>query len=284
MNLKWPRSFLSNFNCSVFYSQSYYFSFCIHWNMASEKISDGFKSNVFCWKICALWIFEIKNKYYKYYAIPLLVVIFVGYNVLLTLNLIYTPRNLEKFIPELIFYFCEVQNVFKVYVVTIKSKQIKEVFNLLDSDIFIGDTQEHKAITQSYKFLYIKCFNIYCVMCHMAYIHVALPFLIHLILGKNLDLPICNYYFLSDEFRENSFWLIWWYQAVSSYFHMFYNITIDTFISGLLLMGIAQFKALNSSLINIKETSLDHLNCMEKDDHLQKQLLKCLKHYDLLLQ
>ncbi|NP_001292455.1 uncharacterized protein LOC105387430 [Plutella xylostella] len=251
--------------------------------MARETLSDTFNHNKLFWRITGIWFRQVKNKRFKYYAIPLIAIVFVAYDIFLTLNLVYTPKKLETFMPELIFYFCEVQNAFKVYMVIFKSHQIVQAFNMMDSDIFIGESEEHKRITKKAKLLFIKAFKVYFWLCNAGFAcNSIVPFISFLIFRTKLYLPVCNYYFLSDETRDHYFWYILTYQTYCVYNHMMYNISIDTFMSGLILMGLAQFRALNDSLKNIKCVSKNKITDEAEERRLRTELVKCLKHYDYL--
>ncbi|XP_011556461.3 odorant receptor 49b [Plutella xylostella] len=256
-------------------------SFNSRLNMARETLSDTFKHNVLFWKFLGLWIFQVDDKRYRYYAIPVVSIVFVAYNILLTLNLVYTPKKLDTFIPELIFFFCEIQNAFKVHMIMFKSKQIVEVFEIMDSDVFIGEKEEHNRITIKSKLLFIKVFKIFFVGCNMSYIcHNFLPLISFLVFGTELNLPVCNYYFLSDESRKHYFWWILVYQTYGIYHHMMYNLSIDTFMSGLILVGLVQCRALNHGLQNIKTSVPKKENDTEDEKRLRMELVKCIQHYE----
>ncbi|CAG9132303.1 unnamed protein product [Plutella xylostella] len=251
--------------------------------MPPETISSAFYSNVRGWKIFALWIREVNNKYYKCYAALSLVFLYFLYDGLLTLNLIYSPKNLNTFIPELVFLLTSFVLVFKINMVMFKSKLILRAFSIMDSDIFSGETLEQKRITKRYVELYKKYYRAYFVLGYMSYTFFTIvPFLKHVFFGQELILAICNYYFLSDKERDANIYLYWCYQSLGNFAHMNYGVNIDTFIPGLIMIGIGQFKALNVRLSNIKTYSKKNLVDIEQEKKLEEELIKCLKHYDLL--
>lgn len=251
--------------------------------MPPETISSAFYSNVRGWKIFALWIREVNNKYYKCYAALSLVFLYFLYDGLLTLNLIYSPKNLNTFIPELVFLLTSFVLVFKINMVMFKSKLILRAFSIMDSDIFSGETVEQKKITKRYVEMYKKYYRAYFVLGYMSYTFFTIvPFLKHVFFGQELILAICNYYFLSDKERDANIYLYWCYQSLGNFAHMNYGVNIDTFIPGLIMIGIGQFKALNVRLSNIKTYSKKNLVDIEQEKKLEEELIKCLKHYDLL--
>nr|QJI54825.1 odorant receptor 50 [Plutella xylostella] len=249
-----------------------------------EPLSKAFDNNVWFWKIFAVWIQEVGNKYYKCYAVIFLISLYFLYDGLLVLNLIYTPRHIETFVPELIFFVTEMAVLFKVHLLLFKSKSIQKAFEMLDCETFTGDTEHQIETNKRFKSLYKKYFLIYFWVCQICYVSIVLiPLFIYFINGNELHLPICNYYFLSEENRDNNI-LSWFsYQAIADYVHMTYNYTVDTFISGLIMMGLAQFKVLNVKLAMIK-SSMDKNDLPESklDAKMHQDLIKCIKHYALL--
>lgn len=106
------------------------------------------------------------------------------------------------------------------------------------------------------------------------------PLFIRQIFNNKTDLPICNYFFVTDEDRENYYYLWFLYQSVGMYGHMTYNVNIDSFLSGLMFLGVGQFKALNYTLANLKYVASKSNE--ENYDQIE-QLKRCLKHYDVIL-
>lgn len=250
--------------------------------MAAEHLSRAFDQNVRGWKVLALWIREVDNKYYKCYAVLSLLICFVIYDGLLSLNLLYCPRNLEDFVPEVLFYFTSVVLVFKIHMVVFKNKLILKVFSILDSDEFVGETAEHKEINATFISLYRKAFVMYFWIGHIAFMgYTLIPLLKFIFIGKKLTLSVCKYYFLTDEEKEDKLFFYWCYQSIGNYVHMNYSVHTDTFMPGLIFMGIGQFKALNMRLSNIKSKSKKGKD-LRHEKHLEKELVQCLKHYDMI--
>ncbi|XP_031769108.2 putative odorant receptor 92a isoform X2 [Galleria mellonella] len=101
--------------------------------------------------------------------------------------------------------------------------------------------------------------------------------------NTKLELPTCNYYFLSDDIRDDYF--IYWfiYQSFGMYGHMMYNVNIDTFIAGLIFIAVSQMKVLNFKLLNLKVNANSGLDEKEQDRLQTLKLTKCLEHYNILL-
>lgn len=207
------------------------------------------------------------------------------YNILLTLNLVYTPRTLEVIIREVMFYFMEITVTSKVLMIIIMKDRIYEAFNLLDSETMNGDDEESKLrIAQNYA-SYQTYLKLYAVACHIAFIsQVLVPIFLHVIFKSSIELPICKYYFLSDEIRDRYFFLWYIYQSWGIYGHMMYNVATDTFVAGLLLSAIVHCKVINKKLFNLKITANEKQLNIEVQEQIQMAKLKnYLKRYDFLL-
>ncbi|XP_031769192.2 odorant receptor 45b [Galleria mellonella] len=249
----------------------------------SMKLSDNFKINTFFWKIFAIWPGNQRNDYYKYYSFVYILINLVIYNILLTLNLIFTPRKIEIFIREVIFYFTEVAVTVKVLMIIIYRKKIIAIFYLMNCDEFRGEDSDTVNIVKNDNLIYKVGWIIYAVICNFAYTIITfLPVLMNFIWNTKLELPICRYYFLNDDIR-NDYFVYWFiYQSFGIYGHMMYNVNVDTFIAGLILIAISQIKVLQFKLANLKMNAT--LKSQEEQEHLQiLKLKKYLQHYDILL-
>lgn len=253
--------------------------------MPSLKQSDIFKNNLICWKIFGLWPGRSQNKYYKYFSFLYLLITLFIYNILLTLNLAYTPRTIEFIIREVIFYFTEIAVTSKVLMIVIMRDKIIEAFNLMDSEEMDKDDEKSKQIIDQNYASYQTFFKLYAILSNLAYSsQVFIPIFLYFIFKSNMELPICKYYFLTDEIRESYFVLLFIYQSFGMYGHMMYNVSVDSFIAGLLLVAIAQCRIINDKLFNIKFTNDETKLKTEIHEQIQMdRLKKCLRRYDFFL-
>lgn len=254
--------------------------------MSTPQIqSDIFKSNLTIWKFFGLWPGRSQSKYYKYYSIIYLFATLFIYNILLSLNLVYTPRTIELIIREMIFYFTEITITCKVLMIVFKRDEIIEAFDLLDSEEMNGDEEKSKQrLAENYR-SYQTYFKVYAILSNLAYSsQVLLPIFSHFIFQSSVELPICKYYFLSDGVRDDNF-VVWFiYQSFGMYGHMMYNVSTDSFVAGLLLMAIVQCQLLNEKLFDLKSSAAENLLKTEVQEQIQMaKLKKCLRRYDLLL-
>nr|QZA75633.1 odorant receptor 42 [Plutella xylostella] len=251
--------------------------------MASQPISTAFDYNVRCWKILALWLREVNHKYYYYYSLLFIFLFFVLYDGLLTLNLMYCPKTVQAFVPELLFYFTSVVVAFKIHMIISKSKRILEAFSYLDTDVFAGETPEHKEMNNTFVADYKRYYLIYFCIGHISYIGFTFyPLINHLVFGEKLVLSVCNYYFLTEKERDDNIYLYWIFQSLGNYAHMTTSVNSDTFMPGLIFMGIGQFKALNYRLANIKNLSQEGNLDIRQERQLEEELVKSLRHYDAI--
>lgn len=253
--------------------------------MTRHRKSDIFNYNFVCLKFFGVWSGRKHSKYYKYYSFLYLFITLFAYNILLTLNLSLTPRTIELMIREVIFYFTEIAVTSKVLMMIIMKDEIIEAFDLLDSEVLDGvDEKSKRMIDQNYD-LYQIYWKLYAGISNAAYSsQVFIPIFLHLILKSELELPICKYYFLSEEIRDHYFVFWFIYQSFGMYGHMMYNVNIDSFIAGLLMTAINQCRVLNSMLFDLKCNSNEkNLRTEDKEAYFMGRLKICLKRYDCFL-
>ena len=237
-------------------------------------------------KIFGAWSGNLPWKYYRYFSFVYLIVSLACYNVLLTLNLVYTPRKVELLLREVVFYFTEIAVVAKVLTVIFKRDALIYAFKIIDSDDFLGDYENKQGILYRVNKGFRLGFTLYNISSNVAYTcQVIAPICLALIRGTQKELPICKYYFLSDEARD-SYFLFWFiYQAVGMYGHMMYNINADVLIAGLLIIAIAQLRLLNNNLTDFKLSEEERKLPIETQDEIQMMRLhKLLRHYEVILQ
>ncbi|KAG6455257.1 hypothetical protein O3G_MSEX009110 [Manduca sexta] len=253
--------------------------------MSSFCQTDIFKPNLFFWKCFGIWGGRTENKNYKYYSFSYLFVTLFVYNILLTINLIYTPLKIESLIREVIFYFTEIAVTAKVLMILVMRSKIIEAFNLLDCKEFKGDDEESKRIIETNNSFYRTCWKLYAVLSNVSYSsQVFAPLFINLIWTAKIELPVCKYYFLSDEMRDKYFIFWFIYQSFGIYGHMMYNVNVDSFIAGLILMAITQLKVLNAKFTNFNLEKRHKKRRILIQDKIQiMRLNRYLKHYDCVL-
>nr|XP_049692746.1 odorant receptor 59a [Helicoverpa armigera] len=236
-------------------------------------------------KIFGVWEGRTPSKYYKTFSFLFLFVSWFFYNFLLTLSLVYTPRSVELFLRELMFYFTEISIASKFLTVLLLRDKILEVFSVIDSDEFVGDYENKDGILYRTNKGYSFCWKVYNVLANIDYTCVIImPVVIDLIRGTKSVLPICNYYFLSEDFRDSHFVILYLYQSIGMYGHMMYNLNMDSLAWGLLAVGIAQIKVLNKNFTDLKLSAEESKLPLEIQDNIQKtRLFKLLRHYEAIL-
>ncbi|CAH1639600.1 unnamed protein product [Spodoptera littoralis] len=236
-------------------------------------------------KIFGIWPGLKPSRYYKFYSFIYLFATFVCYNLLLTLNLLYTPRKIELLLREVIFYFTEITVATKILTILFMRDKIIQALNFIDCDEFVGDYENKKGILYKTNMGFRLGWRSYLVLSNIAYSsQVIVPIFLDILRETKSELPICKYYFLSDEDRESHF-LFWFiYQSFGMYGHMMYNVNIDSIIAGLLLIAIAQLKLLGNNLTNLKLSNEESKLPKDSQDKIQiKRFHKLLRHYEVIL-
>ncbi|XP_063384967.1 odorant receptor 85a-like [Cydia fagiglandana] len=246
------------------------------------KQSDSFKQNRFCWSVFGLWPGKIPEKYYKFFSFAYLMISYVVYNALLTLNLYHTPRRIETLIREIIFTFTEIAVGSKLSMILFKRNKIAAIFEMIDREEFKGNDDIAREIVVKHNDYYKKYLLLNTVLSNFTYFsQVLFPVFGFWFFGNTLDLPICKYYFLSDETRDYYFTSIFLYQSFFMYGHMMYNVNIDTLIAGFMVLAIGQVKVLCHDLENLKtDKSVGGQSIIDLQQ--QYKLRKILNHYELL--
>ncbi|XP_022117338.2 odorant receptor 42a-like [Pieris rapae] len=240
------------------------------------NISDTFNINFICLKVFGVpWPGKTSSIYYKCYSSIYILVSLILYYLLIILNLFYTPRNIELLVREVLFCFSETVAAAKVVLIFLKRKTIVRAFRILNCTFFKGDDESQELVSK-YIVKYKTYWKLNAIMSNSAFFaKIFVPIMSYIVYGK-LELPIYNYYFLEKKTISRHFTFLWFYQAWGIYGHMMYNINIDSFIAGLILIIIAQIRIIDHDLRMLKSTSVD-------EEQLAK-LNKCLRHYEMVLQ
>lgn len=247
--------------------------------------SKVFDRNFIYLKFFGLGSGETSGKYYKCYSFIYLSVTLACYNLLLFVNLLYTPRKIELLLREVIFYFTEITVTTKILTIIFKRDKIITAMKIIDCDEFMGDFENKNGILYNTNRTYRLGWKSYAVLSHMVYTCVAIiPISSDFIRGTEFELPICKYYFLSDEVRESYFYFLFIYQIIGMYGHMAYNVSIDSLIAGLLLIPIGQLRLLNKNLTNFQLSKEEKKLQIEIQEKIQMaRLNKLLQHYEVIL-
>ncbi|KAH9641619.1 hypothetical protein HF086_009222 [Spodoptera exigua] len=162
--------------------------------------------------------------------------------------------------------------------------KIIEALNLIDCDEFVGDYEKKGGLYKTNMGFKLG-WKSYLILSNIAYSsQVVAPVFLDILRGTKTELPICKYYFLSDEVRESHFLFWFLYQSCGMYGHMMYNVNIDSIIAGLLLIAIAQLKLLGNNLTNLKLSDEERKLSKDIQDKIQiTRFNKMLRHYEVIL-
>nr|ARO76461.1 odorant receptor 56 [Conogethes punctiferalis] len=255
--------------------------------MESTAQSRVFKYNIFFWKCLGLWSDETSGYCYKYYSVAFQSFYSGMFTFLYTLNLMFTPFDLEIIISQSMFYFTQWAQITKIAMIVLRRKYILRAFNMLDCTAFQGEDEETREIVNKNKCSYTNYWKACCVYYHIISLSIIiLPIIKYFVNGTVIELPLCQYYFLGDNIREKYYKVLFAYQFTGIIMIMYSNLNTDTFINGFLMMAITQFKVLYWKLAHLDSSSLDQGVINEKDKEILMidKLKQCLIHYDLILQ
>nr|AXF48814.1 odorant receptors OR78 [Lobesia botrana] len=251
----------------------------------SSKQSDSFNQNRLVWTIFGLWPGKMPYKYYKYFSYSYLIITLLAYNTLLNLNLYYTPRKIDLLVKEIIFSFTEIAVMSKVFMVVFKRKKLVAIFDLLDCEEFKGTDDAGREIVERHNKYYKMYLLSNTTLSNFTYLsQVLFPVIGFLIFNNDLDLPICKYYFLSDETKNYYFAWIFVYQSFGMYGHMMYNVNIDTLIAGFMILAVGQVRLLHHELENLKTEKSDTGSEETLEYRQRHKFRKIVNHYALFLQ
>nr|AOG12904.1 odorant receptor [Eogystia hippophaecolus] len=182
------------------------------------------------------------------------------------------------------FYFTEIVVTTKVFMVLGFRSKLLDIMNHLDCEEFKATDENSRKIIDKHVYYYKTYWKIFSTLSHLSYFFlVLLPIIIAKLMGTNLELPICKYYFFDDKLRNRYFYYLFIYQSIGMYAQMTYNVNADTLMSGLILMAVTQLKVLNYKLSNLKVTAEHSKLSLEIQDNIQYQKLNdWLKHHYLI--
>nr|AST36306.1 putative odorant receptor OR13 [Cydia fagiglandana] len=229
---------------------------------------DCFKVNMKCWKLLAVWPPNDMQSYYRCYQMFFTAFILLN-NLLATVNFIFLPRQLDMFIDEMIFYFTELAVTSKLLTFLFMREKILKILSILESDMFQPESENGlKAIDKAKKFN-VRYFKIVAAVSATAHFsHIVPPILLHFILHVKLELPVCNFSFLSDDTKQKFIYPLYEFQALYMHSQVLFNISIDTFVLGILIYAIAQLDILDDNLRRV--TVKNQIGSTRADDSIQR--------------
>lgn len=239
------------------------------------------------WKFLGIWPGYDSSGYYSYYSKIFIFVFIVAYVSLCSINFYFLPRQLDLFIEEMIFYFTELSVSSKALTFVFMRTELIELLNMLESEMFQPDDEIGMSIIQkakSFNFAYWKIVAGVSITSNM--IHVLSPLLAHLLQSVDLVFPVCSYSFLTDEFKQNYIYLIYFYQSYGMHIHMLYNLNVDTFFLGLMTYAIAQLDILDYKLRRVTDASTIEdenggtVTEIDRNTESIKKINKCIIHFD----
>lgn len=241
--------------------------------------------------IMKFWIFlginpsKLNHSYFKYYSRIFVSIFVLFYDFLYTINFYFLPRELDIFADEMICYFTDLSTVSKVLTFYILRNKIQNILDTLESDMFNPDSVESTVIVNNAKLFIIRYWKVVAAVSVVAQLtHFLIPFFMHLFLSIPLVLPVCSYSFLSDETRDRFIYPLHFYQCIGMHFHMLYNVNIDCFFLGLIILIIAQLRILDVKLRNVTyycgTAVAEQGNLAEREASLEFALNKCIIHFD----
>nr|AST36253.1 putative odorant receptor OR13 [Hedya nubiferana] len=249
---------------------------------------DCFKVNMKFWKLLAIWpCWTEMHPYYRYYVYFFISFFVILNNILVTVNFYYLPRQLDKFIEEMIFYFTELAVTSKVLTFLFMHEKIVKILNTLESDMFQPDSHTGLKIVEKAKKFNVRYWIIVAVVSATSHLtQILSPLLLHFFLHMKLDLPLCSYSFLSEDTKQYFIYPLYWYQAYSMHALVLYNINIDTFILGVLIFALAQLDVLDDKLRRVTDRQKvaltdGSIDVAPEDDSMMK-LKDSIIHYDEL--
>lgn len=232
------------------------------------------------WNVLGIWPGWMNSwKYYKYYSYSFLAIFVVLYVSLYTINFIFLPLQMDILVEEIIFYLTEVSVASKALTFLFARDKIDEMLSMLESKTFQPTTDDGMVILKRAKRFIVRYWKIVAVVSIISDVtHDSSMFIKNMIGSVRAKLPVCSYVFLTDDVKEKYFFPLYMYQSMGMHFHMLYNVNIDTFFLGLMILVIAQLDILDLKLRNLSNISDDVRN--EEHEDVMEKLKDCVIHFD----
>lgn len=196
---------------------------------------------------------------------------------------------MDNFIEEMIFFFTEVSVVAKALSFWFMRDVIEQIFNILESNLFVPTTQAGLDIIEGKKNNILRFWKLVAAVSYTSNLtHVFSPLFAHLFFGEELVLPVSKYSFFSDRFIRMYIYPLYFYQSFGMHFIMLHNVNTDTFILGLLMLSIAQLDILDNSLRSLTDeankiyigTSRIYYSSQKIEKNKLRKLNKCIVHFE----
>ncbi|XP_061385881.1 odorant receptor 46a-like [Danaus plexippus] len=242
-----------------------------------------FNKNLKFWLFLGIYPFEINSKLYKFYSKILFFVFIFLYDSLITINFYFLPNDLNMIIDDMVFYFTLLSIIPKVLTYFIMKEDIRDILNFLNGEKFQPKNEKEIQIINAAKKFNEKYWKVVAILSYSCnVILLCTPVIHHLITSVPLEFTINGYFFLSEDFRRDYVYYIYFYQAIGALLNMLYNMNIDSFFLGLLILVIAKIdilgEKLNSITTNISDS--DGMINRDIDEICIRKLNDCILHYN----
>nr|WQS23369.1 odorant receptor 25 [Diaphania glauculalis] len=229
------------------------------------------------WKILGLHPEKDIWPYYNYYSFFVTFTFIILYDSLLSLNFFYLPRELDKIMEDMVFYFMVLSVVSKAFTLLFQKEKIMSILNTLESDVFQPDTEEGQNIIKEAKIFNLRYLKIEAAISATSHItHITTPLIVHFFFNQKLELPVCTYSFLSNDTIDEFVYPLYFYQILGMHFQVLYNVNIDSFFVGVMVYVTAQLDILNNKYRHLT----DNLpKGSDSDRSLNLKLNEAVNHY-----
>ncbi|XP_059048150.1 odorant receptor 46a-like [Achroia grisella] len=247
--------------------------------MESLNLINCFEINIKIWKIIGLWPANYSWKQYNILSKIFIAVMVFIFDMLITFNLFFITKHLDLFIENILFYFTALVSLSKAITFLTARDLITNIFYSLQRDIFQPNNDDELKIIKranSFNITYWKIVAIVSLASHIA--HIIVPIIMHLVFSEDLQLPACDYSFLSKEFFDKFKYLLYLYQCFGIQYIILINLNVDTFILGLMVLTIAQLDVLALKLRNV--TDLTNVNEIYCETATIERIHNCVKHFE----
>ncbi|KAJ8736490.1 hypothetical protein PYW08_007146 [Mythimna loreyi] len=245
---------------------------------------DCFKIQMKFFRFLAIWPGHHASRSYSYYSKIFIFTFVFVYVFLFSINFYFLPRQLDIFIDDMLFYFTDCSVLSKVLTFLLMRKKIIAIMDVLESEIFQPDDAEGRVIIKKAKKFNKICWKVFAsISVSSNFTHALSSLMLHFKEGTKLLLPVCSYSFLSESLRNMLVYPLYFYQTVGIFFHMLYNVNVDTFFLGLLVFIIAQLEILDVKLRKVTDkTKLDDADGATTDKNKESvmKINKCISHFD----
>ncbi|KAJ3663315.1 hypothetical protein Zmor_007611 [Zophobas morio] len=233
------------------------------------------KTNILMLQIMGLWprgVKRYKPDFYKFHSTTLTVFIASSQNFFQIVKIFFVYQDLEA-LTATIFITCTAVLVsVKMYFFTRNGKLLKELADMLSSDLFkpVNDKQVHQVrpILQFWNFFYV----VYWIMvCATVCFWSIVPFLNQSVKEKELPFPAWYPY---DSKMSPLYELTYFYQVFTIWYLSLAGINMDTLIAALMMYVGIQCDVLSDNVRNLKTLS-DKVGAR----NVNEVIIRCVKQH-----